>query len=716
VPSPLEQFVKHLEDSGVLAGETLKDFLPPRNAPKDAQELARELIRQKKLTKFQAEAVITGNGKSLVLDNYVLLEKIGQGGMGQVFKAEHRRMHRIVAIKVLPTSMMRNAATVARFQREVRAAARINHPNIVTAFDAGQDGGVHFLVMEYVEGRDLSAVVKKNGPFPVEQAVNFILQTARGLEAAHAQGIVHRDIKPANLLVDKDGTVKILDMGLARLSGDGDPGQQAELTSTGAVMGTVDYMSPEQALDTKTADTRADIYSLGCSLFYLLTGKAAYQGDTVVKKILAHREQPIPSIRAVRPEASEQVEVVFTRMVAKNVEDRYQTMSEVIADLERCFAGQAESFNTQQLFGSTTDEGLTDFLKDFSVSPVAARKSNALSGRKKLTLIGGSVLGVLFLLAGLFISFKTRVEPGGKQPITAKPLPLEEEEEPVVAAKGEPSVPWETPAFQKWMKKVAEMPAGEQVKAVARKLQELNPRFNGKVTPTIDFLDVAGLQFATDKVTDISPVRALSRLKTLVCEGSDGNGRLSDLSPLQGMQLTFLVFWSNPVADLSPLKGMPLEVLGCDMTAVSDLSPLIGMPLKSVSVRATKVADLSPLKDMQLTYLSCGTTEVADLTPLSGMPLTTLTFHQTRVSDLSPLNGMPLTDLSCLSTYVTDLSPLNGMMMESVAFDPGNITQGIDVIRQMKSLTSIRVGYQINDRFAPEKFWKKYDAGDFGKP
>src|SRR6476660_6160754 len=204
MPDPLELFVKHLEDSGILAGDTLKEFLPPRSEPKDPQELARELVRRKKLTKFQAEAMIQGKGKSLVLDNYVLLEKIGQGGMGQVFKAEHRRLHRIVAVKVLPTSLMQNPATIARFQREVQAAARINHSNIVTAFDAGQDGGVHFLVMEYVEGSDLSAMVKRNGPFPVGQAVDFILQAARGLEAAHGQGIVHRDIKPANLLLDQE--------------------------------------------------------------------------------------------------------------------------------------------------------------------------------------------------------------------------------------------------------------------------------------------------------------------------------------------------------------------------------------------------------------------------------------------------------------------------------------------------------------------------------
>ncbi len=402
---PIEQFVKLLEDSGILAGDTLQDFIPPKASPKDAEELARELVRQKKLTKFQAEAVYQGDGKSLVLDNYVLLEKIGEGGMGQVFKAEHRRMHRIVAVKVLPTSMMKNAATIARFQREVQAAARINHPNIVTAFDAGQDGGVHFLVMEYVEAHDLAAIVKKNGPFPAEQAVNFILQAARGLEAAHAQGIVHRDIKPANLLVDKEGTVKILDMGLARLSADSESGKEADLTNTGTIMGTVDYMSPEQALDTKSVDERTDIYSLGCSLFYLLSGKAIYQGDTLMKKLLAHRELPIPSLRAVRPEVSDAVEVIFSRMVAKNVADRYQAMTDVISDLERCSTGKAASFDTRQLFGSSTDVGLTNFLNDISHSgtqPGLRKKSAGRSfghSRKRILLIGGGVLGLVIVLA-----------------------------------------------------------------------------------------------------------------------------------------------------------------------------------------------------------------------------------------------------------------------------------------------------------------------------
>ena len=207
----------------------------------------------------------------------------------------------------------------------------------MTAYDADQASGINFLVMQFVDGQDLSALVKNDGPFTVVQAVNYVLQAAKGLEFAHAEGVVHRDIKPANLLLDKKGVVKILDMGLARIeqrAGDA----QTELTGTGMIMGTVDYMAPEQGLSAKHADARADIYSLGCTLHYLLIGKAAYEAETTAGRLLAHHNQPIPNLCQLRAEVPEQLQAVFSKMVAKKVDVRYQTMAAVVADLEKCQA------------------------------------------------------------------------------------------------------------------------------------------------------------------------------------------------------------------------------------------------------------------------------------------------------------------------------------------------------------------------------------------
>lgn len=339
MPVSVDGFLKHLGDSGVLSSEELSKVeaqIPAQKRSRDADSLARELVRVKLLTPFQASTLNQTQPTPLTIGNYVIQDKIGAGGMGVVYKAQHRRMKRIVAIKVLSSAALNSANMVKRFLREAEAAAKLSHPNIVAAFDADEVNGIPFLAMEFIEGQDLWAVVRDNGPMTLEKALDCTLQVARGLQHAHEQGLVHRDIKPGNILLTPQGGIKILDMGLARLNTintDMATAEAAGITQTGNIVGTIDFMSPEQAIDAVQADPRSDIYSLGATLFYLMTGKPMYELPNLMSRLIAHREAPLPSICSKRLDTPAQIDAVFHKMVAKRKEDRYESMTEVIKQL-----------------------------------------------------------------------------------------------------------------------------------------------------------------------------------------------------------------------------------------------------------------------------------------------------------------------------------------------------------------------------------------------
>lgn len=305
--------------------------------PTEASEMAEALIRQNRLTPYQIRCILEGQGDGLVFDEYIIVDKLGEGGMGIVYKAQHRRMKRYVAIKAIAPRVMESPHAKLRFHREVEAAARLDHQNIVRAYDAREVGGNLYLVLEYVKGRDLADLIRLQGPLSCAQGIDFILQAARGLDYSHRMGIIHRDIKPSNLLVDEHGILKILDLGLARidrLQPENQKSSQRALTATGQIMGTADYMAPEQAANVRNASARSDIYGLGCTLYQLLSGRPPYGGETSVEKFLAHANDPIPSLRDVRSEVPEELDAALQRLLAKRPEDRFQSMQELIELLE----------------------------------------------------------------------------------------------------------------------------------------------------------------------------------------------------------------------------------------------------------------------------------------------------------------------------------------------------------------------------------------------
>ena len=350
----VEEFERGLVEQGLMNPDALRTFreaMPPGAGPDGSGALARALVREGKLTRYQAAALYQGKARSLTIGPYVVLDKLGSGGMGMVFKARRREGGPEVALKLLPPSSSKQVLAVQRFRREAEIMARLDHPNIVASRELGEYGGVHYLVMDYVEGRDLDKVVRSGGPMKVPRAVDAAIQAARGLQAAHERGIVHRDIKPANLLLDARGVVRVLDLGLARVTHADDPLQAAgdgpSLTRSGVIMGTVDFLPPEQSDDSKRVDHRADIYSLGCTLHFLLAARPPFSGESIMQRLIAHHQKPVPSLRAARPEVPAELDELFARMLAKAPEDRPASMDEVIAGLERARAAAAPARGLQ---------------------------------------------------------------------------------------------------------------------------------------------------------------------------------------------------------------------------------------------------------------------------------------------------------------------------------------------------------------------------------
>ena len=377
----VESFISVLQRSG-LVDQTIVEQQFERfreeSATQTAESLAQFLVRQNVVSPWQAGKLLQGKHKGFFLGRYKLISLLGKGGMSSVYLAEHVVMQRRCAIKVLPWKMVRNSSYLDRFLREARAVASLDDPNIVRAYDVDHEKNgdleIHFLVMEYVEGRNLYDLVQREGSLPVAVAVDFIRQGALGLQHAHEAGLVHRDVKPGNFIVDRKRVVKLMDLGLARLVQDGED-RSLTIEHDERVLGTADYLAPEQAVNSHDVDARADIYGLGCTLFYLLTAQPPFQEGTLTQRLLAHQTQAPPSIRKLRPEVPADLEDILDRMLEKDREQRWQTAGDVADQLQKWLdkhSGDAVfSASAQEITTGAAEQGGAEESEEFGEAPAS---------------------------------------------------------------------------------------------------------------------------------------------------------------------------------------------------------------------------------------------------------------------------------------------------------------------------------------------------------
>ncbi|MCX6901307.1 MAG: SUMF1/EgtB/PvdO family nonheme iron enzyme [Verrucomicrobia bacterium] len=546
-------------------------------------------------------------GQTLV--GYEIISKLGAGGMGAVFKARQPVLDRIVALKVIAPQVAQDPSYIARFQHEAKSAARLNHPNIVQVYAAGEDSGMHFMVSEFVEGESLQQRLSREGRMDPQEALATCVFVAEGLKHAWDEArIIHRDIKPDNIFLSVKGVVKVGDLGLAKSVG---PETSAALTQSGTTVGTPFYCSPEQAQAEKEIDFRADIYSLGCTLYHMLSGKRPYdsgQNQSPMSVMVKQIHDPPPAVLQVWPECPMPLVMLLGRMLKKNPNERHQSYEELIEDMRRVHEqlSQPQAAVPQPI-------------------PHAVEPEDA--SRKRMPMVMGGIAAVV-VAAGLLLwapwkqpsqsdagrvpsradqgapktsdsGTGSAIAPAVAETATKPPsetlAPPKTEAAPAVA-ETPVKPPAEMPASRKpetataatadpFIAEVVALPAEKQIQRVMAELKRLNPDFDNRETHTIRESAVTQLAISTVGVKDISPLRALRQLDEVRCSGTQEE--------------------PSPLSDLSPLRGLSLRHLACDFTAVSDLSPLAGMPLAFLDISGTQVINLSPLADLSLTELRC---------------------------------------------------------------------------------------------------------------
>jgi serine/threonine protein kinase len=556
-----------------------------------------------------------------VLGDYEIVDLIGKGGMGVIWRARQISLDRVVAIKVLPPEFSSKPDWVERFLREARATARLNHANLVSVFDAGVVGNTYFMVMEYVEGRNLGQVLSEIKHVDERTALQWIRQAAAGLAFAHRQGIVHRDVKPENLLLMSDGTVKVGDLGLVKVY---DKGSAMTLTTTGETMGSPYCIATEQIQGVKDIDGRADIYSLGITLYCLLSGAPPFHGGTPVEVMTKHLTETLPPLRAPEGKLSWGTVALVEMMTAKDRRKRIKSMSEVVAGLD--------SLLNRGVLSLPGDSGCRYWLRRFSIKG----GKWAMLGLVAVLVILGS-LGIGFLIGSRSESKNRKGEDRQKTAIK-RALPGEAAREPSHASKD----------------------------GTVRQQPEI-PRYDG--SPDENYTRLKGVLEKEGLWAEMVEKGGTLRKETDATLSLNLNSTsIRELTLLKGAPLSYLSLNHTKVKDLSPLRGMPLKCLSLyNCAEIKDITPLKGLPLCSLMLQATPVTDLSPLRGMKIGYLDLsGCPLLNDLSSLKGVRATHITLSGPQITDISPLREMPLTSIYLLGTNIKDLSALQDMELTSL--------------------------------------------------
>ncbi|HCE46461.1 MAG TPA: hypothetical protein DET40_23195 [Lentisphaeria bacterium] len=701
--------------------------------------------------------------QELDLNGFVLEKVLGIGGMGQVWLAHQTAMNRKIALKILDPGLSKNSEFIERFLREAQNLAKLAHDNVVSVIDAGYSRGIYYMAVNFVDGYELGRKLDEVKVIPEKQALELMLGITEGLCFAwNKHRIIHRDIKPANIMIDGEGVPKLMDLGISKCVG-----QDKSLTMTGVVVGTPYYISPEQGRGLKELDFRSDIYSLGATLYHVVTGELPYNGPTTISIITQHILEPFPPPRLRNPDVSEQCSVLLEIMMAKKPEQRQQSWEQVIRDMEnvlegkfpetRCpGTGEPEVPKTAAPPQKTIDRKISR--KTAIAAPPPARDPVKRSSPARMMLVVVLVMLVVALSAGItvfIVNSVKQIEPQ-KTAHVQNPMPPDPIVQPA-PEKATQKVPVESvlvPAPPSAHVKKADQPMEvepvrqpehvkiqepEKIPEIVNVPVDVKPKLPPVVReemPAVDREDapqpegpavleqkpepvnspIDNLKFALKKANrnfDESAVK-MQIGENGVWKIDISNQQISNISPLTGLSISLLNLSRTEVFDLNSLKGSKLSELYLDWSNVSDISPLKGLPLKTLSLAGLQIKDFSTLKEMPLENLNLSESNVRDIGFLKGRQLKVLSLRRTDVNDLGPLKGMKLQQLSLFETNYRSLKPIEDIDLESIVVSSRMVNQDMyKMFKKMKTLKFISPGPDF--KMPAEEFFKRFAWAEKGQ-